>query len=275
MSNKEKLSGDRIQRVIELCKTVDERGVDPFSLDIDDIIATLQQYFPEWDSPEEMTIDAEAVQCLASVIENQGNWVKYRSTSLYTDPFLLQDKIHRLKKEDLIGVFIKVWTPVIEMEQLSIPYLSEALKYWDSLVPLDERWQNDDPLEVGTGTITREELVRQKIFAEKTFMEDLVTSWDQLKHIVGEKKKILYWDFIGCNTYNETLDRAYMTSFLVTYGYATLELHPLDEEVFIIPFTEPRLEIVDKHLVSVPISISFDEWIKWKEGKINDKKSLL
>ena len=275
MSNKEKLSGDSIQRVIDLCKTVDERGVDPFSLDIDDIIATLQQYFPEWDSPEEMTIDAEAVQCLASVIENQGNWVKYRSTSLYTDPFLLQDKIHRLKKEDLIGVFIKVWTPVIEMEQLSIPYLSEALKYWDSLVPLDERWQNVDPLEVGTGTITREELVRQKIFAEKTFMEDLVTSWDQLKHIVGEKKKILYWDFIGCNTYNETLDRAYMTSFLVTYGYATLELHPLDEEVFIIPFTEPRLEIVDKHLVSVPISISFDEWIKWKEGKINDKKSLL
>ena len=275
MSNKEKLSGDSIQRVIDLCKTVDERGVDPFSLDIDDIIATLQQYFPEWDSPEEMTIDAEAVQCLASVIENQGNWVKYRSTSLYTDPFLLEDKIHRLKKEDLIGVFIKVWTPVIEMEQLSIPYLSEAMKYWDSLVPLDERWQNDDALEVGTGTITREELVRQKIFAEKTFMEDLVTSWDQLKHIVGEKKKILYWDFIGCNTYNETLDRAYMTSFLVTYGYATLELHPLDEEVFIIPFTEPRLEIVDKHLVSVPISISFDEWINWKEGKINDKKSLL
>jgi len=275
LSNKKKLSGDRIQRVIELCKTVDERGVDPFSLDIDEIIATLQQYFPDWDSPEEMAIDAEAVQCLASVIENQGNWVKYRSTSLYTDPFLLEDKIHRLEKEDLIRVFIKVWTPVIEMEQLSISYLSQAMKYWDSLVPIDKRWQNDDPIKVGTGTITREELVRQKIFAEKTFMEDLVASWDQLKHMVGKKKKILYWDFIGCNTFNETLDRAYMTSFLVTYGYATLEIHPLDEEVFIIPFTEPRLEIVDKHLVSVPISIRFDEWIKWKEGKINDKKSLL
>jgi len=275
LSNKEKLSGDRIQRVIEICKTVDERGVDPFSLDIDEIISTLQKYFPEWDSPEEMAIDAEAVQCLASVIENQGNWVKYRSTSLYTDPFLLEDKIQRLKKEDFIGVFIKVWTPVIEMEQLSIPYLTEAMKYWDSLVPIDERWQNDNPMEVGTGTITRGELVRQKIFAEKTFMEDLVASWDQLKQMVGEKKKILYWDFIGCNTYKETLDRAYMTSFLVTYGYATLELHPLDEEVFIIPFTEPRLELADKQLVSVPISISFDEWDKWKEEKLNDKKSLL
>ena len=275
MSNKEKLSGDRIQRVIELCKSVDERGVDPFSLDIDEIIATLQQYFPEWESLEEMAIDAEAVQCLASVIQNQGNWVKYRSTSLYTDPFLLEEKIHRLKKEDLIRVFIKVWTPVIEMEQLSISYLSQAMKYWDSLVPIDKRWQNDDPIEVGTGTITREELVRQKIFAEKTFMEDLVASWDQLKHMVGKKKKILYWDFIGCNTFNETLDRAYMASFLVTYGYATLELHPLDEEVFIIPFTEPRLDISDKHLVSVPISIRFDEWIRWKEGKLNDKKSLL
>jgi hypothetical protein len=275
LSNKEKLSIDHIQRVIELCKSVDEQGVDPFSLDIDEIITTLQQYFPEWESPEEMAIDAEAVQCLASVIQNQGNWVKYRSTSLYTDPFLLEDKINRLKKEDFIEVFTKVWTPVIEMEQLSISYLAEAMKYWDSLVPIAERWQNDDPLEVQTGFITREELVREKILAKKTFMDDLVASWDQLKQKVGEKKKILYWDFIGCNTYNETLDRAYMTSFLVTYGYATLELHPLDEEVFIIPFTKPRLEMSDRHLVSVPISISFDEWISWKEGKLNDQKSLL
>ncbi len=275
MSNKEKLSGDRIQRVIELCKSVDERGVDPFSLDIDEIIATLQQYFPEWESLEEMAIDAEAVQCLASVIHNQGNWVKYRSTSLYTDPFLLEEKIHRLKKEDLIEVFTKVWTPVIEMERLSIPHLAEAMKYWDSLVPIDERWQNDDPMEVQIGAITREELVRQKILVEKTFIEELVASWDQLKQKVGENRKILYWDFIGCDTFNETLDRAYMASFLVTYGYATLELHPLDEEVFIIPFAEPRLEISDKHLVSVPISISFDEWNRWKEGKLNDKKSLL
>ena len=106
MSNKEKqLSSERIQRVIELCKSVEERGVDPFAVDMDDIIATLQKYFPSGNRPKNWQLDAEAVQCLASVIQNQGNWVKHRSTSLYTDPFLLEEKIQRLNKEELTAVF--------------------------------------------------------------------------------------------------------------------------------------------------------------------------
>ena len=266
-SKQKKLSGERIQRVIELCKSVEHRGVDPFALDVDDIISTLHQFFPEWESPEEMAMDAEAVQCLASVIQNQGDWVKHRSTSLYTDPFLLEEKIQRLDKEELVAVFTKVWTPVVEMEQLSIPYLAEAMKYWNGLAPIDERWQRDSPMEVRVGATTREELVRMKILAEKTFLEDLETFWTELKQKVGENDKILYWDFVGADSYKETLDRAYMTSFLVTYGYATLELIPLEEEVFIIPFKELRSELADKRMVSVPISVSFNEWTTWKEEK--------
>lgn len=266
MSNKEKkLSSERIQRVIELCKSVEERGVDPFAVDVDDIIATLQQYFPEWESPEELTLDAEAVQYLASVIQNQGDWVKHRSTSLYTDPFLLEEKIKRLSKEELATIFTQVWNPIIEQEQLSISTIAEALKYWQNLVPISERWQNIGPMQVEAGATTREELIRLKILAEKTFMEELETFWRELQQKADEDEKILYWDFVGAETYKETLDRAYMTSFLVTYGYATLELRPLEEEVFIKPFTEVRSEMADKRMVSVPISVSFEEWTKWKE----------
>jgi len=266
LSNKEKkLNSERIQRVIALCKSVEERGVDPFAVDVDDIIATLQKYFPEWESPEELSMDAEAVQCLASVIQNQGDWVKYRSTSLYTDPFLLEEKIQRLDKEELAAVFTQVWNPVIEMEQLSPSTISEALKYWNDLAPIDERWQRNGPIQVETGATTREELVRLNILAEKTFREELETFWEELKQKIGVNEKILYWNFVGADTYQETLDRAYMTSFLVTYGYATLELHPLEEEVFIISFTEVRSELAEARMVSVPISISYEEWLRWKE----------
>ena len=267
MSKEKKASSERIQRVIELCRSVEERGVDPFALDVDDIIVTLHKYFPDWDSPEDMSLDAEAVQCLASVIQNQGNWVKQRSTSLYTDPFLLEEKIQRLTKEELAAVFIKAWNPIIEQEQLTIPSLAEAMNYWNELAPIDERWQRLGSMQVEAGATTREELVRLKILAEKTFREELETFWNELKQKAGEDEEILYWDFVGGDTYQETLDRAYMTSFLVTYGYATLQLVPLEEEVFIKPFKTVRSGQADARMVSVPISVSHEEWMKWKENR--------
>ncbi len=266
-TKEEKISSERLRRIIELCKSVEERGVDPFAVDVDDIIATLHKYFPEWESKEELSLDAEAIQYLASVIQNQGDWVKDRSISLYTDPFLLEEKIHRLDKEDFVTLFKKVWNPIIELEQLSIPSLAEAMKYWNELLPISERWQKRGPMEVMAGVTTREELVRLRILAEKTFFEELEAFWIGLKSRVGENEKINYWDFVGANTYEETLDRAYMTSFLVTYGYATLELHPLEEEIFIKPFKKPRSDLADNKMVSVPISVSCEEWMQWKEDK--------
>lgn len=264
-AQEKKQSSERLQRIIELCKSVENRGVDPFAVDVDHIIATLQNCFSDWESPEELARDAEAVQYLASVIQNQGDWVKHRSTSLYTDPFLIEEKIQRLNKEEIVDIFTKVWNPIIEQEQISISSLAEAMKYWNDLPPIDERWQRLDPTQVLAGATTREELIRQKILAEKTFFEELETFWKELKQKVGENENILYWNFVGADTYSDTLDRAYMTSFLVTYGYATLKIDPLEEEIFIIPFQEPRSGLSDKRMVSVPISVSHEEWLLWKE----------
>lgn len=64
-----------------------------------------------------------------------------------------------------------------------------------------------------------------------------------------------------------TADRAFMTSFLVTYGYATLEIHPLEEEIFIKPNEKPDTKIGKKQLVSIPIAVPVEDWIEWRRGK--------
>ncbi|MCW4034997.1 MAG: hypothetical protein NWF03_06495, partial [Candidatus Bathyarchaeota archaeon] len=161
--------------------------------------------------------------------------------------------------------FMRVWNPVVESEQLTIPSFTEALRYWQELVPMSDRWQNEAPMQVESGETTREELIKQNILAEKTFFEHLDTFWQELKQKVGDNEKILYWDFVGADTYEQTIERAYMTSFLVTYGYATLQLIPLEEEIFIIPFKTQKSDLADKRMVSVPISVSHQEWTKWKE----------
>jgi hypothetical protein len=136
---KKKLGKEQLQRIIDLCKSVEERGLDPFLVDIEDVIGIVRQYFPEWESIDEFSLDAEAVNCFASVIKQQSDWVKQRSTSLYTDPFVLEEKLRKLTRENLANTFLKAWHPMIEMEQISSYSLSEAVKYWQSLLPLSER----------------------------------------------------------------------------------------------------------------------------------------
>ena len=262
---RKRLGRERLHRVIDLCRSVEERGLDPFTVDVDDIIAVVREYFPEWELPEELCLDAEAVHRLSSVIKLQSDWVKHRSTSLYTDPFLLEENIRRMSKEELAHLFLKIWNPVVELEQISPHSLSVAIKYWQSLLPLSERWLKTTFLKTEIGAATREELIRQRVFAEKAFSEGLEAFWEELKQMVGEEGKIRYWDFIGAETYSETIERAYMTSFLVTYGYATLEIHRLEEEIFIKPFEKPEPLLRKKQGVSVPVSVGVEEWMKWKE----------
>lgn len=266
---RKKIGSERLQRIIDLCKSIEEKGLDPFLADVDDIIGVVKEYFPEWELPEELCLDAETIHRLASVIKLQSDWVKHRSTSLYTDPFLLEEKIRKLSKAQLAYLFLEVWHPIIEFEQISPHSLTEAIKYWQSLLPLDERWLKTASQKMQTGTVTREELIKQRILAEKTFSEDLEAFWEELKQKTGEKEKILYWDFVGANTYDETIKRAYLTSFLVTYGYATLEINRLEEEIFVKPYEKPVSMLGKKQVISVPVSVSSEEWIKWKQGQQN------
>jgi hypothetical protein len=135
---------------------------------------------------------------------------------------------------------------------------------------MDERWKQPAPEEVQVGSATREELIKEKILRDQLFSEELENFWQQLKTEVqqkGENGRILYWDFIGAETYEETVQKAFMTSFLITYGYATLQIYPLEIEMYIKPNEKPETKITSKQLVSIPIAVSFEDWTKWKRGE--------
>jgi len=264
-----KIGRERLQRVIEMCKNVEERSLDPFLVDVDEIIRVVREFFPDWEQPEDLCLDAEAINRLASVVRLQSEWVKHRSTSLYTDPFLLEEKIKRLEKEAIVEAFLGAWHPTVEFEQISLHSLKEALRYWETLPPLKDRWKEFLAPEEAGGAASREELIRLKILRDKAFTEELESFWNELKRLVaekGENGRIRYWDFVGAKTYEETTHKAFMTSFLVTYGYATLEVHPLEEEIFIKPFERQQRRIAKKQLVSIPIAVTFEKWMKWRKG---------
>jgi len=195
----------------------------------------------------------------------QSEWVKHRATSLYRDPFLVEEKIRSLPVEEIATIFLEVWRPIVELEQISMHSLSEAMRYWGELAPLDGRWRTDF-VQTEMGTATREELTKQGILSSEAFSSELERLWNELKQVAGKDGKIGYWDFIGAETYDETVRRAYLSSFLVTYGYATLEIHPLEEKIYILPHEKP----VSKREVqsfSFPICIDSEDWVKWRDNR--------
>jgi len=266
------LGKERLERIIEMCIAIENHTADPFTLNIDEIIKIVREYFPHWEHPDELKLDAETLHHLASVIKLQSEWVKQRSTSLYTDPFLLEEKILQIGKQEMVNVFLKAWNPLIEFEQISLNSLAQGLLYWEALAPLSERWKDLDAAEVSMGFASRDELIKQGVLGDREFSEELNCYWQELRECVfkkGQDGKINYWDFIGADTYEETVQRAFLTSFLVTYGYATLEIDRLEELVFIKPFDKPKTEILTQQSTSVAIAVSCEDWQKWKRGELD------
>ena len=267
-----KIGKERLERIVEMCIVIENHNVDPFTLNIDEIIKVVKEYFPHWQHPDELKLDAETLHHLASVIKLQSEWVKQRSTSLYTDPFLLEEKILQIGKQEMVNVFLKAWHPLIEFEQISLNSLAQGLLYWEALAPLGERWKDFDVSEVSMGFASRDELIKQGVLGDREFSEELNCYWQELKDCVakkGQDGKIQYWDFIGADTYEETVQRAFITSFLVTYGYATLEIDRLEEQVFIKPFDKQKTGILTQQSMSIPIAVSFEDWQKWKRGELD------
>jgi hypothetical protein len=182
----------------------------------------------------------------------------------------LEEKIRQTSKEGMVEVFLGAWSPLIEFEQLSLHSLAQGLLYWEALAPMGDRWKDIDVSEVAMGFVSRDELVKQRVLGDKEFSEELECYWQELKNKTAEKGKdgkIAYWNFIGADTYDETVQRAFLTSFLITYGYATLEIDRLEETIFIVPFAKPRKEALTEQSTSVPIAVSNEDWQKWKRGE--------
>jgi hypothetical protein len=267
-----KIGTEKLQRIIEMCIAIENHTVDPFLLNVDDVIKVVQQYFPRWEKPEELNLDSEVISRIASVIKLQSEWVKHRSTSLYTDPFLLQEKLTQATKDEIITVFLRAWNPVVELEQLSLHSIAEALRYWERLLPLKERWPELFVPKVAIGTTSMDELLRQHVLSDKVFSEEIENFWRELKVNVkknGAQGKMHYWNFIGADTYEKTVERAFLASFLITYGYATLEILPLEEQVFIKPFAKPLAKIGKQQSISIPIAVTYENWQKWKRGELD------
>ena len=261
-------SGRReLEEVIERCRAIEEKGLNPFTLDIDSILQVVREYFPAWENSEELSLDAETVNSLASVIRLQSEWLQRRSSFLYMDPMIVERRLKELSRSELASVFIASWRPVIEMETLTNEVLRDAIDYWTSISSISDKWSEllgDGSM---TGSIGRDEFMRSNLQDAETFESRLKSLFDELKREASEDR-VLYWDFISNESFEETVERLYLASFLVSYGWATLQIDPIQGDIFIQALKRIPGSLKGKKMpTSIVLTISKEDWKRRRGSK--------
>ncbi len=242
-----------LKEIIQTCEAIAQRKFNPFFMDVKLGVNTLREYFPGWTQFDDHCLDAHAINRLSEVVRLQNTQLKFQSSALYSDPEFLVKKLERMSEKRLSEVFLESWHPVAELEQLTNVAVEGALGYWNLLSPIAERWKRRDhargkePEKTDEGTLTG-----LGIHGEE-FSQQTNALWEELRELFrSEGKPIDYWKFVKKVEYSETVHRAYLTSYLITYGYAKLIIE--DNKLSLQPLEQPTRKAAPD-AISFPISV--------------------
>lgn len=235
-----------MQEIVATCEAIEQRRFNPFFLDVRHVLDTIRLYFPLWASMEDHCLDAHTINKLAAVIRLQNSQLRFQSSTLYSDPEFMREKIKLLSPRRLAEILLRSWHPVVEWEQLTESAVEEAAEYWNNLTSFRERLRRLDAGQAqGPGRASMGDLEELGIISERDFAGRL----EALRAELRERGRVEYWKFIKGANYAETVERAYLTSFLITYGHAQLKR---DDVLELVPVEGGAKS---KDYVSYPISI--------------------
>ncbi|MCS7126537.1 MAG: hypothetical protein NZ929_06490 [Aigarchaeota archaeon] len=241
-------SREEVERIISILENVEKKGIDPFTVDVRELLLKLKKMLEENPSLEYYTLDAEVLYKIATIIALQNKWLTDKARSLFIDSQLISSRLAALDKKSIVQAFLKVWSPIISLGQLTPQRIQHGIDHFLSLPPRREEktfgWKLTDK---------EAELSRIALEKEKEEMEEKMKKLFQ--ELVEEARKVGevdYWRFILRQSLEETYDRAYTLSFLITEGYVEVKRNPLKNEIRLIPNDN---KVSRKNVMSLVISL--------------------
>jgi hypothetical protein len=222
---------EKALRIIHLCRDVESKGFNPFEVDVKEEAENLRRLLDFWEKIEDLKLDGEALSSLAKVVELQEQWVKRRSRLQALDPETVKAKVSELTIPKLAEAFLRAWNPLVGLETLTVDRIKEAVQYWAQLKPLSERAEalKEFQLELPASSASIQEVNLGEDF-ERRLRETLSELEEKAEKSGGE---VNYWEFVKAKDFRETVLKAYVVSFLVTYGYINLRIESLEGEAWL------------------------------------------
>ncbi len=240
MAEKVRKSSGRheLEELIQTCNSIENRRFNPFLLDVGEALRIIRRHSKSWQTLKDHLLDMRAITSLARVVGLQSAHLRFQSSSLFIDPEMVKKKVETMSREQLAEFLLLSWHPIIELEQLTLASTKEALEFWGSMVSFFERRRRlqAGPFDV-PGSADSSELSSLRIIEEKTFTKRLEEVWKEMKQKAAEQESIEYWTFVRTTSFAQTVLRAQMASFLISYGMAALERKR--EKLLLIPKDAP------------------------------------
>jgi len=244
-----RLSGRReLEELIQTCISIENRRFNPFLLDISEALSIIRRHSSQLRTLDDHLLDMRAITSVARVVGLQSANLRFQSSALYVDPSMVKQKLDSLSREQLAELLLLSWHPIVELEQLTLTSTKEAKEFWEKMLSFFERRKR---LHLGpfVGPVSTDlgELARMRIVEEKAYTKQMQDLWKELKDSAEKDEKVDYWDFIKGSDFAQTIARAQLVSFLVSYGYANLRRK--GDSMSLVPKANP-----DTHLEGSPLS---------------------
>ena len=218
-----------LKDLLRTVQATEERRLNPFHVDLQDALALADRYFPLWDEFADLELDARALNALSRVVKMQEGRLRYQAQLFHADPEAMAAKLQKFPNAQLGKLFLESWHPVVELEQLTAEALEEAQDYWEAMPTVEERHRvRPRRAPPQPENVTLDDLLARGVIARDGFGSHIAALWADLQG----RGPTSYWDFIG-EVPGQRVQRAYATSYLITYGYAwlaqegsKLTLHP-------------------------------------------------
>ena len=241
-----------LKELVDTCDAIANRKFNPFFLDVKLGVETLREFFPLWETFQDHCMDAHTLNRLSEVVRLQNTQLKFQSSALYADPEFIGRKVERMSEKRLVEVLLHSWHPLAELEQLTEETVTDALNYWDTLLPIAERWKKRQFIEGKAPASTDAETLTGLGIHGEEFNKQIAQTFAELRNSCEPSKFTDYWAFVRRSNYQETVRRAYLVSFLITYGFAKLQTD--GGNLSLVPVEQPTGKAAPNS-ISFPISI--------------------